>query len=119
MSFNRELAPKPILYKKDICKLLHMPYKPHFKCYIKKKYSNLSWREKKVLKEYIYDKIPSRRYRNYYLSQWEFMHYLCRYFIEVNPVHIAKQTLHNQLNYTEEQIYFKLKEESPTLLTLN
>jgi hypothetical protein len=120
MSFNKELAPKPVLYKRQICRLLHIPYKPHYKCYIKRKYSCLTWREKREIRDYILDTVPtSSRYRHYSMSQWELIHYLVKHFIEVNPVNIAEKTINNKLNYSDSQIYFKFKDEVLKELVLN
>ena len=52
----------------------------------------------------------SQRYRNYYLSQWDFQYYL-RNFIELNPVEVAEKAINIELNYSEDQIYYKMKEE--------
>ena len=115
MMFNKELAPKPILFKKEICKLLHIPYKAHYKCFIKKKYSSLSWNDKRKIKEYIYS-AQAPRYRAYYMSQWELMHYLCKYYIEKNSVNISKETLDENLNYDQNQIYLKIDFDAQPLV---
>jgi hypothetical protein len=44
------------------------------------------------------------------LSQWDFQYYL-RNFIELNPVEVAEKAINIELNYSEDQIYYKMKEE--------
>ena len=54
MSFQKSIH-KPVLYKRELCKMLKVPYKPHYKCYLKRKLGILSWRERRDLKDYIYN----------------------------------------------------------------
>jgi hypothetical protein len=114
MSFQKSIY-KPTLYKRELCNMLKVPYRPHYKCYLKQKLGNLAWRDRKKLKDYMHTYMEqingrSQRYRNYYLSQWDFQYYL-RNFIELNPVEVAEKAINIELNYSEDQIYYKMKEE--------
>ena len=114
MSFQKSIH-KPVLYNRQLCKMLKVPYKPHYKCYLKRKLGILSWRERRDLKDYIYNHMEDLRgspyrYRHYYLSLWDFQSYL-RHFIEVNPVKVAEKAINIELNYSENQIYYKMKDD--------
>ena len=50
------------------------------------------------------------------MSQWELMHYLCKYYIEKNPVNISKKTLNEKLNYDLHQIYLKIDFDAQPLV---
>ena len=113
---------KPILINENICKMLHIPHKPHYKCYIRKKYSRQKYDGKKQISKYIYDYLENntaeRYYRWYVISQHGLIQYINKYFIDTKNREIKDIKLENNLKYTDEKIYLNIQSLPNKLLLI-
>jgi hypothetical protein len=113
---------KPILYSSELLKLLRITNKPHFKCYIIKKYSRLSYNEKLKINKYF---LKLKRnlglsiyvYNNYALSQWQLSRYL-KVCIVYNTEKIIETSINYNYKYTDEQIYMQILDLKDDILQI-
>ena len=104
---------KPIVYKSDLCKLLGITYRPHYKCYIYKKYGKLNYSQKKNIHKYVINYIKQNDFDvfvnpYYQIPIWK-LNTLLDFFKEENEYTINK--IKNNIvteNYSNKQIYLKL-----------
>ena len=108
---------KPIIYQVEICKLLGIPHKPHYKCYIIKKYSRLNYTQKRQIHTYISNYIKDNNIDEFVNRYYNFPHWklgvLLQYFQEEDSHKINK--IKNNLltmKYSNDQIYLKLETDN-------
>ena len=93
-----KVTSKPKLYTKNICKLLKVPHRPHYKCFILKKFRKLGWREQnKFLQEL------KKKSGMTYVSSYFIFNILEKYYLEENI--IQQQTEHE---FSKDQIYLEI-----------
>jgi len=103
---------KPKLYSLELCKLMKIAQKPHFKCYFLRKYNSLSYSEKMNLTNY-FRKIKHENnlriylYNNYPITKWQLTLFLDHCVIQ-NKEKIIEKSINYKLNFSDDQIYMKL-----------
>ena len=113
MTYNKAQI-KPILITNELCKLLHIPHKAHYKCFIRKKYMKLSYKDRNRAINYIYDYLEKntneRFYRWYTISQQTLIFYINKYFLDNNNLkNKIGCTYEEALNYSDDQIYIRFQ----------
>lgn len=103
---------KPKLYSSELCKLMKISQKPHFKCYFLRKFSSLSYSEKMDLTRY-FQKVKRDQnvriylYNNYPITKWQLTAFL-DYCTISDKEKIIEKSINYKLNYSDDQIYMKL-----------